>query len=154
VQVSAKDKATGKEQQIRIQASGGLSEADIEKMVKDAESNAESDKKRRELVETTNQAETLIHNTEKSIKDLGAQVPDSDKKAAEDAIADLKTALEGTDKEAIESKMQALMQASMKIGGSPDNAAAAENPATPGDDGVLEADFTDLELDDDDKGKK
>ena len=167
VQVSAKDKATGKEQQIRIQASGGLSEADIEKMVKDAESNAESDKKRRELVETTNQAETLIHNTEKSIKDLGAQVPDSDKKTAEAAIADLKTALEGTDKEAIESKMQALMQASMKIGemayrkaqednaGAPDNAAAsADATATAGDDGVLEADFTDLELDDDDKGKK
>ena len=167
VQVSAKDKATGKEQQIRIQASGGLSEADIEKMVKDAESNAESDKKRRELVETTNQAETLIHNTEKSIKDLGAQVPDSDKKTAEAAIADLKTALEGTDKEAIETKMQALMQASMKIGemayrkaqednaGAPDNAAAsADATATAGDDGVLEADFTDLELDDDDKGKK
>ena len=167
VQVSAKDKATGKEQQIRIQASGGLSEADIEKMVKDAESNAEADKKRRELVETTNQAETLIHNTEKSIKDLGAQVPDSDKKTAEAAIADLKTALEGTDKEAIESKMQALMQASMKIGemayrkaqednaGAPDNAAAsADATATAGDDGVLEADFTDLELDDDDKGKK
>jgi molecular chaperone DnaK len=166
VQVSAKDKATGKEQQIRIQASGGLSEADIEKMVKDAESNAESDKKRRELVETTNQAETLIHNTEKSIKDLGAQVPDSDKKTAEAAIADLKTALEGTDKEAIETKMQALMQASMKIGemayrkaqednaGAPDNAAGPDAAATPGDDGVLEADFTDLELDDDDKGKK
>jgi molecular chaperone DnaK len=167
VQVSAKDKATGKEQQIRIQASGGLSEADIEKMVKDAESNAESDKKRRELVETTNQAETLIHNTEKSIKDLGAQVPDSDKKTAEAAIADLKTALEGTDKEAIETKMQALMQASMKIGemayrkaqednaGAPDNAASPDAAAaTPGDDGVLEADFTDLELDDDDKGKK
>ncbi|MBP7721494.1 MAG: molecular chaperone DnaK [Alphaproteobacteria bacterium] len=166
VQVSAKDKATGKEQQIRIQASGGLSEADIEKMVKDAESNAEADKKRRELVETTNQAETLIHNTEKSIKDLGAQVPDSDKKTAEAAIADLKTALEGTDKEAIESKMQALMQASMKIGemayrkaqednaGAPDNAAGPDAAATPGDDGVLEADFTDLELDDDDKGKK
>ena len=166
VQVSAKDKATGKEQQIRIQASGGLSEADIEKMVKDAESNAEADKKRRELVETTNQAETLIHNTEKSIKDLGAQIPDSDKKTAEAAIADLKTALEGTDKEAIESKMQALMQASMKIGemayrkaqednaGAPDNAAGPDAAATPGDDGVLEADFTDLELDDDDKGKK
>ncbi|MGB4106394.1 MAG: molecular chaperone DnaK [Alphaproteobacteria bacterium] len=168
VQVSAKDKATGKEQQIRIQASGGLSEADIDKMVKDAEANAESDKKRRELVETTNQAETLIHNTEKSITDLGAQVPDADKKTAETAIADLKTALEGTDKEAIEGKMQALMQASMKIGemayrkaqeenaGAPDNAASTEGngSTTPGDDGVLEADFTDLELDDEDKGKK
>ncbi len=168
VHVTAKDKATGKEQQIRIAASGGLSEADIEKMVKDAEANAETDKKRRELVETTNQAETLIHNTEKSITDLGAQVPDSDKKAAETAIADLKTALEGTDKEAIEAKMQALMQASMKIGemayrkaqeenaGAPDNAAsaAANGSATPGGDGVLEADFTDLELDDEDKDKK
>ena len=164
VQVSAKDKATGKEQQIRIQASGGLSDADIEKMVKDAEANAESDKKRRALIEAKNQAETLIHNTEKSIKDLGAEVPDSEKKAAEKAIADLKSTLEGEDKDVIEAKTQTLLQASMKIGemayrkaqennaGSPDNAAPAGNGK---DEGVLEADFTDLELDEDDgKGKK
>jgi molecular chaperone DnaK len=171
VHVTAKDKATGKEQAIRIQASGGLTDADIDKMVRDAETNAEADKKRRALVESKNQAETLIHNTEKSIVDLGAQVPEDDKRAAEKAIADLKAALDSEDKESIEAKMQNLMQASMKIGemayrkaqeesaGSPDNAATTDNSPSAdqseGDGGVLEADFTDLELDDDeDKGKK
>ncbi len=162
VHVTAKDKATGKEQAIRIQASGGLTDADIDKMVKDAEANAESDKKRRALVEATNQAETLIHQTEKSIADLGAQVSSEDKNAAEKAIADLKEALESEDKDAIDAKMQALMQASMKIGemayrkaqeenaGAPDSGAPGNGSAA-GDDGVLEADFTDLELDDNDK---
>jgi molecular chaperone DnaK len=165
VQVSAKDKATGKEQQIRIQASGGLTDADIDKMVKDAEANAESDKKRRAAVEATNQAETLIHNTEKSISDLGAQVPAEDKAAAEKAIEDLREAIKSEDKDTIDAKMQVLMQASMKIGemayrksqeenaGAPDNSGPDAAP-TAGDDGVLEADFTDLELDDEDKGKK
>jgi molecular chaperone DnaK len=171
VHVTAKDKATGKEQQIRIQASGGLSDADIDKMVKDAEVNAESDKKRRAVVELTNQAETLIHNTEKSIIDLGAQVPADDKSAAEKAIADLKAAITSEDKDAIDTKLQALMQASMKIGemayrksqeenaGTPDNGGGSSDTASgsgssEGDGGVLEADFTDLELDDDDKGEK
>ncbi|MGB4057844.1 MAG: molecular chaperone DnaK [Alphaproteobacteria bacterium] len=162
VHVTAKDKATGKEQAIKIQASGGLSDADIDKMVKDAETNAEGDKKRRALVESVNQAETLIHSTEKSIADLGSQVPGAEKEAAEKAIADLKSALKTENKDDIDAKTQALLQASMKIGemayrkaqednaGTPDNAAPASQQSG---DGVLEADFTDLELDDD-EGKK
>src|SRR5690606_26803045 len=101
VNVSAKDKGTGKEHQIRIQASGGLSDADIEKMVKDAEANAETDKKRRDLVEARNQAEALLHSSEKSLKDYGDKVSDDDRKAIEDAIAALRTSSEGDDAEEI-----------------------------------------------------
>ena len=101
VSVTAKDKATSKEQQIRIQASGGLSEADIEKMVKDAEAHAAEDKKRRELVDARNQGEAMIHSTEKSLKEFGDKVAEADKSAIEAAIASLKTALEGEDVEAI-----------------------------------------------------
>jgi molecular chaperone DnaK len=97
VNVSAKDKGTGKEQQIRIQASGGLSDADIEKMVKDAEAHADEDKKRKELVEARNQGEALAHSTEKSLKDYGDKVSAEDKSAIETGIAELKTALEGED---------------------------------------------------------
>ncbi len=104
VSVTAKDKGTGKEQQIRIQASGGLSDADIQRMVKEAEANAADDKKRRELVETKNQADALIHSTEKSLKEYGDKVAAADKTAIETAIADLKTAIEGTDKDAIAAK--------------------------------------------------
>src|SRR5690606_37694870 len=95
VNVSAKDKGTGKEHQIRIQASGGLSDADIEKMVKDAEANAEADKQRRDAVEAKNQGESLLHSTEKSMKEYGDKVSAEDKQAIEDAMAALKTALEG-----------------------------------------------------------
>ena len=116
VNVSAKDKGTGKEQQIRIQASGGLSDADIEKMVKDAEAHAAEDKKRRELVEARNQGEALVHSTEKSLAEYGDKVSAADKSAIETAIADLKTALEGEDVEAIKAKTSALAQASMKLG--------------------------------------
>jgi molecular chaperone DnaK len=116
VQVSAKDKATGKEQQIRIQASGGLSDDDIEQMVKDAEANAEEDKKRREGVEAKNQAESLIHQTEKSIADLGDDLVAEEKEKAEAAISELQAVLEGDDLEAIKSKTEELMQASMAIG--------------------------------------
>jgi molecular chaperone DnaK len=116
VNVTAKDKATNKEQQIRIQASGGLSDADIEKMVKDAEANAESDKKRRALVEAKNQGESLVHSTEKSLSELGDKAPAADKAATEAAIVELRTALEGEDVEAIQAKTQALAQAAMKIG--------------------------------------
>lgn len=116
VQVSAKDKATGKEQQIRIQASGGLSDADIEKMVKDAEANRDADQKRRGVVEAKNQAEGLIHSTEKSIADLGDKAPAADKEAAETAIAELKAVLESDDADAIKQKTDALSQAAMKIG--------------------------------------
>ena len=116
VQVSAKDKATGKEQQIRIQASGGLSDADIERMVKEAEANAGEDKKKKELVEAKNQADSLIHSTEKNLKDYGDKVTASDKSAIESTIADLKTAMEGDDAATIQTKSEAVMQAAMKLG--------------------------------------
>lgn len=156
VHVTAKDKATNKEQQIRIQASGGLSDADIEKMVKDAEANADTDKKKRELIDAKNQAESMIHQTEKSIKELGSGVANDDKKAAEDAIEDLRTALSGEDKAAIEAKTNALMQASMKIGemayrkaqedqaGTPDNE-AKDAPKGSANDDVIDADFTEVD---------
>ncbi|RVA76646.1 molecular chaperone DnaK, partial [Mesorhizobium sp. M7A.F.Ca.CA.001.08.2.1] len=116
VNVSAKDKGTGKEHQIRIQASGGLSDADIEKMVKDAEANAETDKKRRALVEARNQAEALLHSSEKSLKEYGDKVSEGERTAISDAIAALKTATEGDDAADIEAKSQALAEASMKLG--------------------------------------
>src|ERR1700710_638018 len=116
VNVTAKDKATNKEHQIRIQASGGLSDADIDRMVKDAEANAEADKKRRELVEVKNQGESLIHATEKSVTEYGDKVPAADKGAIETAMTALKTALEGEDVEAIKARTTDLMQASMKLG--------------------------------------
>jgi molecular chaperone DnaK len=116
VNVSAKDKATNKEQQIRIQASGGLSDAEVEKMVKDAEANSAEDKKKVALVEAKNQAEGLIHATNKSIADLGEKIAPQDKEAAEAAIADVKLAIEEGDPEVIKEKTTALAQASMKIG--------------------------------------
>ena len=116
VNVSAKDKATNKEQVIRIQASGGLSDADIEKMVKDAEANAEADKKKKEEVETRNQAEALMHSTEKTLKENSDKISAADKSAIESAIEALKTALDGTDTAVIKEKSDALMQASLKLG--------------------------------------
>jgi molecular chaperone DnaK len=116
VSVSAKDKATGKEQQIRIQASGGLSDADIERMVKEAEANAESDKKRKQLVEVRNQAEALIHSTEKNLKEYGDKVANADKTAIETAVADLKEALGKDDVAAIQQKLETLTTAAMKLG--------------------------------------
>ncbi len=116
VNVSAKDKATNKEQQIRIQASGGLSDAEVEKMVKDAEANSAEDKKKVALVEAKNQAEGLIHSTHKSLADLGDKVAPADKQAAEDAIAEVKAAIEAGDVDAIKEKTTVLAQASMKIG--------------------------------------
>ncbi len=116
VNVSAKDKGTGKEQQIRIQASGGLSESDIEKMVKDAEANAEEDKKRKAAVEAKNHAEAMIHSTEKALAEHGSKVGEPERKAIENAIADLKEALKGTDNDAIAAKTNTLAQASMKLG--------------------------------------
>ncbi len=157
VHVTAKDKATGKEQQIRIQASGGLSDADIEKMVKDAEQNADADKKKRELIDAKNQAEGMIHQTEKSMSELGTQVSSEDKKAAEDAIADLRAVMNGDDKSAIEAKTTALMQASMKIGemayrkaqednaGTPDNQAQTASTGQAAGDDVIDADFTEVD---------
>ncbi|HYG90884.1 MAG TPA: Hsp70 family protein, partial [Azospirillum sp.] len=163
VSVMAKDKATGKEQQIRIQASGGLSDADIQKMVKDAEAHAEEDKKRRELVDARNQADGLIHTTERSIKEGEGKVPAAEKEAAERAIADLKAVLDGDDLNAIKAKTEALAQASMKIGeamykaGAGDAAGAAGAGAAgagaghgQAEPGVVDADFEEV---DDDKKK-
>jgi len=116
VSVSAKDKGTGKEQKIQIQASGGLSDEEIEKMVKDAEANKDEDKKKRESVDLRNQADTLIHSTEKNLKEHGAKISDAEKKAIEDASSDLKEALKGTDSEDIKKKNETLVQASMKLG--------------------------------------
>ena len=116
VNVSAKDKATGKEQQIRIQASGGLSDADIDRMVKDAEANAAEDKKRRELVDAKNHAEAMIHSTEKSLAEHGAKLGAPEKKAIEDAVADLKMVKDGDDAAGIKAKSEILAQAAMKMG--------------------------------------
>ncbi|PPR69964.1 MAG: Chaperone protein DnaK [Alphaproteobacteria bacterium MarineAlpha3_Bin1] len=133
VNVSAKDKATGKEQQIRIQASGGLSDSDIDDMVKDAESHAEEDKKRREGVEVRNSADALVHGSEKNLKEYGDKVPDEDRQAIENAVKDLKDALEDedSDPEALQAKTEALSEVSMKLGeamykASQEEAAAAE----------------------------
>src|SRR5476649_2027401 len=116
VSVQAKDKATGKEQQIRIQASGVLNEKEIERMVKEAEANAEEDKKRRHLVDVKNQAEGLLHSVEKNLQEHGDKIPAADKRAIEDAVSDLKEALKGDDAEAIKAKSNTLAQASMKLG--------------------------------------
>src|ERR1700729_2113857 len=116
VNVQAKDKATGKEQQIRIQASGGLTESEIQKMVKDAEAHAEEDKKRKAAVEAKNHAEALVHATEKALTEHGAKVSESERRAIETGLADLKEALKGDDTAAISAKMNTLSQASMKLG--------------------------------------
>jgi molecular chaperone DnaK len=116
VQVSAKDKATGKEQQIRIQASGGLSDADIDQMVKDAESHAEEDKKRRDLVEAKNQADGLIHTTEQTLTEAGDKVPASEKEPVQAAIQALKDVVGSDDVEQIKAKTEALAQVAMKLG--------------------------------------
>lgn len=157
VNVSAKDKATNKEQQIRIQASGGLSDADIEKMVKDAEAHAAEDKARRELVEAKNQAESLMHSTEKSLSEYGDKISASDKSAVETAIEGVKTALAGDDAEVIKARTTDLMQASMKLGEAMYAAqqAAAESgeaKAEDAEDDVIDADFR--EVNDDDKKKR
>ena len=153
VSVSAKDKGTGKEQKIQIQASGGLSDEEIEKMVKDAEANKEEDKKKRESVDVRNQADTLLHSTEKNLKEHGAKVSDADKKAIEDASTDLKEAIKGTDTEEIKKKTEILVQASMKLGeaiyksqekkeGSPKE--GDKNDEGKKDDNVVDADFEDV----------
>ncbi|QQO18919.1 molecular chaperone DnaK [Bradyrhizobium diazoefficiens] len=153
VNVSAKDKATGKEQQIRIQASGGLSEADIEKMVKDAEANAEADKKRREAVTAKNDADGLVHSTEKALAEHGSKVAESERRAIEDAVSDLKEALKGDDAEAIKAKTQTLAQASMKLGEAMyKQQAEADAKKDAAKDDVVDAEFT--EVDDDKNNKK
>ncbi len=160
VNVSAKDKGTGKEQKIQIQASGGLSEDEINKMVKDAESNKEADKKKRESVDARNQADTLLHSTEKNLKEHGSKVTEADKKAIEDSSANLRNALKGTDIEEIKKKTQDLVQSSMKLGEaiykSQQSAKPGETPKDTKqegkkDDNVVDADFE--EVKDDNKEK-
>ncbi len=161
VNVTAKDKGTGKEQQIRIQASGGLSEADIERMVKEAEANAGEDKKRRELVDARNNGESIVHTTERQLAEHGAKVSPAEKQAIEDAVAALKTALAGDDLAEINTRTEAALQASMKLGEAiykshqPDQAPPTgstgpqDGPAGGGDD-IVDADFEEV---DDDKNK-
>ncbi|WP_175868396.1 molecular chaperone DnaK [Bartonella gabonensis] len=147
VNVSAKDKGTGKEHQIRIQASGGLSDADIEKMVQDAEEHAAEDKKRREGVEARNQAEALIHSTEKSLNEYGDKVSAEEKGQIETAISDLKSALEGSDTEEVTTKMQKLAEVSMKLGQAMYEASQATGTDTETetkDDDVVDADFEEV----------
>ena len=165
VHVTAKDKATGKEQQIRIQASGGLSDADINQMVRDAEEHAEEDRKLRELVDVKNQAEAMLHQVERSLTDLGDSVPSDEKAKVEAAVSDLKAVMGSEDKDQIKAKTDALTQASMKLGelayrkaqeasaGAQDNSGAA-NPSSSNDGGdVVDADFSDLSLEDDEDKK-
>ncbi len=158
VNVSAKDKATNKEQAIRIQASGGLSDSDIEKMVKDAEANAEADKKKKEVVEAKNQAESLVHATEKTLKENADKISEADKNAIETEIKALKTALEADDISVIKEKTESLMQASLKLGeamykqAGAAAGATAQGPETgaagaseqPKDDKVVDADFEEV----------
>jgi molecular chaperone DnaK len=156
VNVAATDKATGKEQSIRIQASGGLSDADIERMVKEAESHADEDKKRRELVETKNQGEALVHSTERMLKDFGDKVPQGDKATVEAALAELKTAIQGDDKDAIKQKTDALAQASMKLGealyqanqGTAAGEGGGASEEAGGKDNVVDVDFEEVKDDD------
>ena len=162
VNVSAKDKGTGKEQKIQIQASGGLSDEEINKMVKEAEANKDADKKKREAVDARNQADTLIHSTEKNLKEHGSKVSDADKKAIETASSNLRNALKGTDVEGIKKNTQDLVQASMKLGEaiykSQQNSKPADTPKDAKvkeegkkDDNVVDADFE--EVKDDNKEK-
>ena len=166
VNVSAKDKATGKEQQIRIQASGGLSDTDIEKMISEAEQNAEADKERREMVETRNQAEQLIHSTEKMLMDFGEKIDGSEKTEIEKLIEEAKAAISGDDSEKIKSTMEALQQGSMKLGEAMYKAQQEEGQAAPDSDNsdegssgqepetdaeVVDADFEEVDDKDDKK---
>ena len=147
VNVSARDKATAKEQSIRIQANGGLSDSDIDAMVKEAEANAAEDKKRKELVEAKNHGQSLIHSTEKAMSEHGDKVAEAEKGAIEAAIADLKSELEGENAEAIAAKTQTLMQASMKLGEAMYQAQqgdGADSEAPKADDGVVDAEFEEV----------
>ncbi len=147
VNVGAKDKATNKEQSIRIQANGGLSEADIDKMVKDAEANATADKAKKELIEARNSADSLVHQTEKSMAEFGDKVSAEEKAEIETAITDLKSVKDGEDAEAIRTKTQTLVQASMKLGEAMYKASQAEAEAgetEAKDDGVVDAEFEEV----------
>jgi len=164
VNVSAKDKGTGKEQKIQIQASGGLSDEEIEKMVKDAEANKETDKKKRESVDARNQADTLIHSTEKNLKEHGSKVSDAEKKAIEDASSALKESLKGEDIEDIKKKTETLVQASMKLGEAIYKAQQNSKPEAGNDQGkenkdkkddnVVDADFEEVKEENKDENQE
>ncbi|WP_299007040.1 molecular chaperone DnaK [uncultured Caulobacter sp.] len=148
VQVHAKDKATNKEHSIRIQANGGLSDADIERMVKEAEANKAADENKKKLVEAKNQGEAIVHSTEKALAEHGDKVGAAEKTAIETGLADLKSALEGEDVEAIQAKTQALIQASMKLGEAmyaAQQGAAEGGDAQGQDDGVVDAEFEEVD---------
>jgi molecular chaperone DnaK len=157
VSVSAKDKATGKEQQIRIQAKSGLSDADIERMVKDAEANSEADKRRREQVEARNQLDALVHQTERTLKENADKIPPAEKADAESAVAEAKAAIEKQDAEAVTKASERLGQAAMKVGEALYKAQQAEkpaeggapqggaNPGRGGDDKVVDAEFEEVD---------
>jgi molecular chaperone DnaK len=157
VNVSAKDKGTGKEHQIRIQASGGLSDDDIDAMIKEAEANAEADKKRRAVVEAKNQGESLIHSSEKSLKDYGDKVSEEDRTAIADAIAALKAAVEAEEPDAddIQAKSQTLMEVSMKLGQAMYEQSQAEEGSgeAEGEEKIVDADFEEVKDDDTDEKK-
>jgi molecular chaperone DnaK len=156
VSVSAKDKATGKEQQIRIQAKSGLSDADIERMVKDAEANSEADKKRREAVESRNQLDALVHQTERTLRENGDKVPPAEKADVEAALADAKSAIEKQDAEAVGRASDRLGQAAMRMGEAiykaqqsepkPEGGGEGGGPsAGPGGDKVVDAEFEEVD---------
>jgi len=155
VSVSAKDKGTGKEQKIQIQASGGLSDEEIQKMVKDAEANKEADKKKRETVDARNQADSIIFSTEKSLKEHGDKITEEEKKAIENGISDLRNALKGTDTEQVKKKTQDLIQVSMKLGEAvyksqqKDQSGKSDGDNNKKDDkeNVVDADFEDVKED-------
>ena len=167
VSVSAKDKGTGKEQKIQIQASGGLSEDEIKEMVKNAEANKDADKKKREAVDARNQADTIVHTTEKNLKEHGSKIAETEKKAIETGISDLKNALKGTDTEVIKKKTQDLIQSSMKLGeavykNQQKEAGAKNAKPSQGDkntdqskekENVVDADFEEVKEDKNDKDK-
>jgi molecular chaperone DnaK len=163
VSVSAKDKGTGKEQKIQIQASGGLSEEEIKKMVKDAEINKEVDKKKRESIDARNHADSIIHSTEKNLKEHGSKISEGDKKAIETGITDLRNALKGTDTEEVKNKTQALVQSSMKLGEAiyksqqknTDTKKTNQNQSTKNEnkENIVDADFEEVKEDKKDKDK-
>jgi len=162
VSVSAKDKGTGKEQKIQIQASGRLSDEEIKNMVKDAEANKEADKKKRETVDTRNQADTIIHTTEKNLKEHGSKISEGDKKAIENSISDLRNALKGTDTEEVKKKTQVLVQSSMKLGEAiyksqqkePGKKDTKQKSDSKNKENVVDADFEEVKEDKKDKDKE
>ena len=165
VSVSAKDKGTGKEQKIQIQASGGLSDEEIKNMVKDAEANKEADKKKRETVDARNQADMIIHTTEKNLKEHGSKISEAEKKAIESGISDLRNALKGTNIEDVKKKTQALIQSSMKLGeavyksqqkdsGKKETKQTQDSKKEQNKENVVDADFEEVKEDKGDKEKR